>query len=196
LCKGRRFRNAGNGNFIGDSVFKGSSSQIDRTPKQNQKIVDIKDSFPDKIRLRWFITVKSQYDFPVNLRSVQFDLREGDVFFDDWLGGFPLKNQRTPRVKLMPGQTATNLERFGSTTQQVAIKNVLRSTINDAKFEGKKPSLEFILTDIEARADKHPDPTGVPAPLPLLGAAAAFSYSRKLRKSLKSQLDDASNRNQ
>lgn len=89
--------------------------------------------------------------------------------------------QRTPKIKILPGQEVSNRQQDRSATQS------FESAVAGQYYDGFNLPLKFILKDEHVTATRH-----VPGPLPLLGAAAAFSYSRKLRRSLKSKGGDAS----
>jgi hypothetical protein len=89
-------------------------------------------------------------------------------------------------VKIGPHQILLNPTNAPSTTQSFSVFAFVPN-INPTVDK----NLEFSIVDQHVTATRH-----VPGPLPLLGAAAAFSYSRKLRRSLKPKVGDVSSQQQ
>ena len=156
-----------------DNIFPWDARKSNLTPEEG--------GYPESIPFRWFITARNDNNFDVILKKVSFQL------FSD--GGPPLVQLRKvgrpfhltpPPIKVEKNQTVRNLPRFGSTTQHFTV----------AEIEPFDPSrarnLSLFVAEAHVTVQKH-----VPGPLPALGAAAAFSYSRKLRRSLKLKVDDA-----
>lgn len=162
------------GNFEGDGNFGVNNNLIwDKNAFSEHK-------YPASLRFKWFVTAANHFDYPVILGKVSFKLYEDDIGpFDQLVQDYPLADQKTPPIKIQPGVQVTNLDQSDSTIQYVS-----SNAINDKTAFGG--TLEFILKDVHVTATQH-----VPGPLPILGAAAAFSYSRKLRRSLKLKVDDA-----
>jgi hypothetical protein len=81
-------------------------------------------------------------------------------------------------TSVQPNSTTTGLKLFANQFTAVANSPILVSTV-DANGDG------FLQINAFTVEKQTPPPSSVPGPLPLAGAATAFSLSRKLRRRMR-----------
>ena len=137
--------------------------------------------YPNLIPFKWFILAKNENKSKVILKKVSFQLQSNGGPNGAMVDVGPLIHLTPPSFKVSVNEQVGNIPESGSTTQYFHKAAIFPSDPDTSRF------LQLDLSNAHVTVVKH-----VPGPLPLLGAAAAFSYSRKLRRSLKAKGGDAS----